>query len=145
MWKNDLPPAIICDIDGTLALLGDRNPYDASQAEQDELNHPIANILEVYSHQTLFDVQILLVSGREDKYRPQTERWLKLHDIRHKQLYMRQAGDFRKDTIVKREIYARYIQDKYHVIFVLDDRDQVVKMWRQELGLTCLQVEYGAF
>ena len=30
------------------------------------------------------------------------------------------------------------------ILFVLDDRSQVVKMWR-ELGLTCLQVADGNF
>lgn len=31
------------------------------------------------------------------------------------------------------------------VKFVLDDRNQVVDMWRKDLGLTCLQVDYGDF
>ena len=54
--SSTLPKAILCDIDGTLALLGERSPYDASLAEADALNYPIANILEVYSHQTLYDI-----------------------------------------------------------------------------------------
>jgi hypothetical protein len=28
---------------------------------------------------------------------------------------------------------------------VIDDRNQVVDMWRMELGLVCLQVDYGDF
>jgi hypothetical protein len=28
---------------------------------------------------------------------------------------------------------------------VLDDRNQVVDMWRNDLGLTCLQVDWGDF
>jgi hypothetical protein len=145
MPKNDAPHAIICDIDGTLALLGERNPYDASRSEEDDLNNPIANILEVYSHQTLFPLRILIVTGREEKYRPQTERWLASHHIRYEQLYMRCTGDRRKDTVMKREVYENHIQGKYEVLFVLEDRDQVVEMWRKQLGLTCLQVEYGNF
>jgi hypothetical protein len=58
-------------------------------------------------------------------------------------LYMRQDGDFRRDDIVKQEILDKYI-DKDRVLFVLDDRDQVVDMWRRN-GLTCFQVAEGDF
>ena len=57
---------------------------------------------------------------------------------------MRKEGDFRRDSIVKQEIYEQHIKDKYVVEFVLDDRDLVVSKWR-ELGLKCLQVQPGAF
>ena len=57
---------------------------------------------------------------------------------------MRKNGDFRKDFIIKKEIYEKFIKPKYEVLFVLEDRDQAVKMWREE-GLTCLQVAPGNF
>lgn len=137
--------AIICDLDGTLALLGDRSPYDASTAEDDQLNNPIANILEVYSHQTLYDIAVILITGRDDIYKTQTVRWLQKHNIIYDALHMRKTGDKRKDTKVKKEMYEKFIKNKYDVLFVLEDRDQVVEMWRKDLGLTCLQVDYGAF
>lgn len=140
-----LPKAILCDLDGTLALLGERSPYDASTAEEDALNHPVANILEVYNHQDVFEVTVILITGREDRFRPETERWLQKYGIEYEALYMRKSGDQRKDTVVKREIFEKFVAPKYEVLFVLEDRDQVVAMWRKELGLTCLQVEYGDF
>lgn len=136
--------AIICDLDGTLALLGERSPYDASRALEDSLNFPVSNILEVYTHQNLYSVDVILISGREDKHRSQTEEWLKKHQIVYKQLFLRPTGDRRPDTVVKKEIYEREIKDKYDVLFVLEDRDKVVRMWRDE-GLACLQVAYGDF
>lgn len=139
------PKAIICDLDGTLALMGDRSPHDASTALEDALNHPIANILEVYSHQKLYDIRLLLVTGRQEKYRGVTEQWLQKHQITHyEQLYMRPENDQRKDYVLKREIYERDIRNRFEVLFVLEDRDQVVRMWRG-IGLTCLQVEYGDY
>lgn len=138
------PHAIICDLDGTLALLGERSPYDASRALEDTLNDPIGNILEVYAHQTFIEVKIIFVSGREEKHRPQTEAWLKKHKISYEVLYLRPTGDRRPDNIIKKEIYETNIKPKFDVLFVLDDRDKVVKMWREE-GLTCLQVAYGDF
>ena len=57
---------------------------------------------------------------------------------------MRKNGDSRRDSIVKEEIFWNDIEPKYNVLAVFDDRDQVVKMWR-ELGIKCFQCEYGNF
>ena len=60
-------------------------------------------------------------------------------------LFARKSGDFRKDAVVKEEIYRRHIEGKYCIKLVLDDRDQVVSCWRDTIGLTCFQVAPGAF
>jgi hypothetical protein len=57
---------------------------------------------------------------------------------------MRKYGDYRKDYVVKREIYEQLIAPDYDILCVLDDRNSVVDMWR-EIGLTCLQVAPGDF
>lgn len=136
-----LPTAIICDLDGTLALLNGRNPYDAARCEEDLVNEPVADILKTYF---LAGYTILLASGRSEQHRPQTERWLEKHSIEYNVLYMRVEGDIRKDAIVKREIYEQHMQGRYTIKFVLDDRNQVVELWRS-LGLTVLQVAEGNF
>lgn len=46
---------------------------------------------------------------------------------------------------VKRELFDKYVRDRYNIVGVFDDRDQVVHMWRKQLGLTVLQVDYGNF
>ena len=85
-----------------------------------------------------------LVSGRMDTYRPQTEAWLVKHKVPYTALFMRPAGDMRKDVLIKQEIYEREIKGKYNVLFVLDDRQQVVYGWRA-LGLTVFQTAPGDF
>ncbi len=60
-------------------------------------------------------------------------------------LFMRKSGAYRKDFIVKKEIFSEQIKDKYFIRFCIDDRNQVVDMWRKDMGLTCLQVDYGDF
>lgn len=133
---------IIVDIDGTLALKGDRDPFDWQSVGNDQVNTPIKWLVQsfVRSH-----IKIILFSGRDESCRELTEHWLGGHGIPYDELYMRPAGDHRKDTIVKREMYDKHIAGIHEVVFVLDDRDQVVKMWREELGITCLQVAYGDF
>ncbi len=137
-----LTKAIICDLDGTLALLDGRNPFDASRCEEDKLNTPIYNILTTYHG---LGIHIILLSGRMDTHIEETKRWLKKHGVPYERLIMRQAKDQRKDAIIKKEIFDREILEEYYIQFVLDDRDQVVNMWRLELGLPCLQVNYGDF
>lgn len=137
------PNAIICDLDGTLAILGNRSPYDASLCEQDTLNRPVADILWRYQEESLD--KIVLMSGRQEESRSQTVRWLEANNIRYDALYMRATGDQRKDSIVKRELYDVHILGKYNVDFAIDDRDQVVDMYRRDLGITVFQCNYGNF
>ena len=137
-----LPAAIICDLDGTLALIRHRNPYNAMACELDELNAPIADILHTYHK---LGVKIILMSGREEKARKPTLNWLSYNRIPFEALYMRPKDDNRQDAILKKELYQTHVQGKYFVQFVLDDRNQVVDLWRLELGLPCLQVNYGDF
>lgn len=144
---QSLPKAIICDLDGTLALIGDRSPYDASKCEGDAVNVPILKILGKFSQDP--EYSILFMSGRESKFQNQTSVWLqsRLGECgfqKFNALMMRETGDSRKDSIVKSELYERHVKGKYNVEFVLDDRDQVVQMWRS-IGLTCLQVAPGDF
>ena len=139
---DTLPHAIICDLDGTLAIIHDRSPFDAKRCETDLLNIPVAEIVKTYYQK---GVKIILMSGREDNARSQTINWLSYNKIPYNALYMRKSGDMRKDSVVKKELFEAHVKDQFYVQFVLDDRNQVVDLWRLELGLLCLQVNYGDF
>lgn len=134
--------AIICDIDGTLAHMQDRDPYDYDKVDTDIVDKTIKNILRVFYSNG--DYAILIVSGREDTCKHKTIRWLSDNRISYDKLFMRKHNDNRPDEVIKKEIYDEYIEDEYDVEFILDDRNKVVKMWR-DLGLKCLQVAEGDF
>ena len=138
--KEVKPWAIICDIDGTLALRGDRGIYEWEKVGEDTLNEPIAKLVNYVANR----YEVLYVSGRNDVCVNQTRLWLYEHSMALGRLFMRKDGDMRKDCIVKSEIYTNHIADHYNIAYVLDDRNQVVEMWRS-LGLTCLQVADGNF
>lgn len=138
--------AVICDLDGTLALF-EGNPYNRDFSK-DTPNFPVIHIINQYLKTK---DRIIFVSGRDDLYREQTIQWLMEHlDFPKKdsddyiELYMRKHGDVRKDSIVKEEIFHEHIEGKYNIRFILDDRNQMVEMWR-DLGLPCLQVAEGDF
>lgn len=139
--NKDLPRALICDLDGTLANILHRNPYDASTCENDDLNEAVGNVVKFYFEH---GYKIFLVSGRKDEYREQTLRWLQKHDIKFTDLLMRKTKDMRKDSIIKKEIFEEFIKDKYYVEFILDDRPQVIRMWR-EIGLIVFQLDDEEF
>ncbi len=134
-------PAVLCDIDGTLAIHAERGPYEIDKCETDLLNAEVARIL------TLCDMTgdwIVLLSGRQSEFREHTERWLAAHEVPYDELWMRAEGDRRGDDVVKAELFDAHVRDRYRVRFVLDDRDRVVALWRR-LGLRCWQVNYGNF
>ena len=137
-----MPKAVICDLDGTLSLLNGRDPYNAAICDNDLLNAPVASVLQMAKAQ---GYKVILLSGREDKYREPTLRFLAKHQIDYDLLLMRTTNDFRKDNIIKRELFEQEIQGKYFINFLLDDRNQVVDMWRKDLHLPCFQVNYGDF
>ena len=139
---STLPKAVICDLDGTLSLLNGRDPYDASSADEDLLNVPVARVLQMAKAQ---GYKVILLSGREQLYREPTERFLSKHQIAYDLLLMRTTNDYRKDNIIKKELFQQEIAGKYFIEFLLDDRNQVVDMWRKDLQLPCFQVNYGDF
>ena len=73
-----------------------------------------------------------------------TKDWLDFHQIKYDEIFMRPKNDYRKDNVVKLEIYNNKIKDNYNVIGCFDDRQQVVNMWREH-GLLVYHVADGRF
>lgn len=129
---RELMPAIICDLDGTLADLNGRNPYDATLCMNDKLVRPVATLIGLFYRNSNY--AIIYMSGREDKYRSQTQEFLRRHFCPQGPLHMRETGDYRKDYIVKHELFEKHVRGKYNVVAVIDDRPQVLRLWRS-MGL----------
>ena len=136
---SKLPHAVLFDIDGTLALMKNRGAFDWHKVDRDDLNQIVAE--QTKFHRSL-GRKVILVSGRDSVCREETLEWLKFYEVEHDELFMRPEGDYRKDTIVKREIYNNEIRDKYNVLAVYDDRLQVLDMWYEE-GIFTFNVNQG--
>jgi predicted kinase len=148
-----LPKAAIFDIDGTLAdHTGLRSPYDYTKVINDR---PRPSVIAAAVNYHKAGYKIIKLSGREDSCRPDTEKWLDRELIYGNDdgsiesvpyvLFMRPAGDKRQDRIIKGEIFDRYIRNFYNVEAAFDDRNQVVRLWRDEIKLPCFQVNDGDF
>lgn len=132
--------AYIVDIDGTLAHMTGRSPYDWDRVHEDAVAEDVRHLV-----QTLFENHIIVVmSGRSEDCRGVTETWLRDNDIPFDELHMRPSGDTRPDTVVKHELFNEFVRHEYEVLGSIDDRVSVVQLWR-DLGLTCYQVADGDF
>lgn len=150
---------VIVDIDGTVALMrkgqeGKRGPYDWDRVDEDDPNWDVIELVQLlilanraqraspFFPDRGFD--LVMVSGRKEQCRARTKSWLAGFGIIPALLLMRPDSDNRPDHELKLEILQRDILPLYNVMFAIDDRDAVVKMWRDQ-GITCLQVAEGAF
>lgn len=157
-FKIGMPKAIIVDLDGTISLFNcidkkgrkvirhpdapSRSPYDGQHCDKDLANEAVVEAVKMAK---AYGYEIIFCSGRYDDYEVQTRTFLNKHlpNISY-ELFMRKSNDMRQDAIVKEEIYNDKIDGKYNIIFILDDRDQVVDFWRSK-GLQTFQVAKGDF
>ena len=137
-----LPKCIIVDLDGTLSIHQGRNAFDYSKLLSDKPNHPLVDLLRILSG----SVDIIFFSGREgtEQCRQDTAKWLNDNVGIPYQLYMRKEKDYRGDEIIKEELFKENIENNYYCVAVFDDRNRVIKKWR-EMGLLACQVYEGDF
>lgn len=141
---------IVCDIDGTIANVDHRRQFVATKPknwkawnaamDKDTVYQDIqwmVTALSMYS-------DLIFCSGRGEEQRAVTEQWLADNKFTYEGLYMRAAGDYRQDSIVKVELLQQ-IREKHGEPFLwIDDRQQVVDAIRAE-GVRVVQVAPGNF
>jgi DNA-directed RNA polymerase subunit N (RpoN/RPB10) len=150
--RNDNLSIVVFDIDGTIAITGDRlkcitetipKDWDGfhDRVMEDEENEPVMDILRGLVRLRCY--RIVYCTGRMERNRAKTMQWLDDHNIilHPEDLYMRAEGDYRQDTIVKPELLKDLLT---MIVMAFEDRGSMTAKWR-ELGITCLQVAEGAF
>ena len=141
------------DLDGTLADLGHR--LDLIQQEPADWNAfymacgddaPIWEVITVARALYESGHKLPIVSGRSEICRLITVAWLNKYRVPNSGVYMREAGDYREDNVVKSELLDRVIADNPNLKLggAFEDRQQVVDMYRAR-GLRVFQVAPGKF
>lgn len=131
-----LPTAVIVDIDGTLAEMGDRGPYDEHLVYADPVREHV--LITVDALRLSAGAKVLIMSGRSEQCRAETVRWLQDRcgmPVDSYQLWMRTTDDRRRDSIVKRELYEQHVAGRYNILAVFDDRQQVIRECWAQLNL----------
>lgn len=164
--EGEKPSVVLCDLDGTLCNIDHRLHFVRGEGKKDwknfmynipgdSVNEWCRTILSLLfndyagPHQ---GSQVVYCSGRGSEYRGQTKEWLNENNLLiycndhdgNTHLYMRERGDHRTDYIVKEIILDFEILTRFTPLFAIDDRTQVVQMWRRR-GITCLQCAEGDF
>ncbi len=143
---------ILFDIDGTLANIEHRRKYlnqerpnwakFNAEMGRDTPNHAIVNLYNILWQSDQYE--IIIVTGRNENYRKVTETWFVRNEIAFNRILMRPERDNRADYIIKEEILDRLLSEGKEIAFTVDDRQQVVDMWRRR-GILCLQCDKGDF
>lgn len=137
-------PAVICDLDGTLVDVGStlhhitvHKNMDAFHSETNRLAPPVEWVRSWCEHQHHeLGHAVVMLTGRSAKYAEGTIDWLGRHvtTFEFHGPIMRRDRDFRPDHAVKREAFALLGSMGYDIVGAIDDRPQVLALWR-ELGL----------
>lgn len=150
---------VVIDLDGTLCNVEhrlhklerksklDRPDWDAFNiaCSLDEPYYDVLNLIH-----TLYKAgdRVILLTGRDERYRRVTEMWLQYHGLggRYLQLLMRPKGNIGSDADVKPLVLARFLKESEWdgIDFILEDRYKMVEKWR-DLGYDCWQVRQGAY
>lgn len=154
--------AIIFDIDSTLSnnqhrvhwLEGEKKDWDRfySEMDKDTPNEALvwlcrAVVDAIYHSDNADNLRVFVFTGRPENYRQQTEEWLRCHlkwCANFLTICMRPDGDHRPDYRLKQEMLDSIKAEGYDVLFAIDDRKQVVDMFRQN-GIVCLQCAEGNY
>jgi len=149
---------VIFDLDGTLANIDARRKlstkdngkmdwdkfFDPANIDLDLPNDPVIQMAQLLKDS---GKTIIIFSGRSKATKDATRNWLNRNSVPFDILKMRPTGHpwaFMPDDKLKQTWLDDLIQDHNRILCVFDDRDKVVKMWRDN-GLTCFQVADGDF
>ena len=138
--------AVIYDLDGTLCdtsgiqhlIEGEDRDFPAFHAASADCP-PRADVLAAARADHEAGRAVLVVTSREFIWRDLTLDWLAGHDVPYDGLYLRIVGDYRKDVVIKSEIWEHLVEDGYTPVAAWDDKQSVLDVWR-ERGLDDLHL-----
>jgi len=149
---------VIFDLDGTIADIEARRSlstkengkmnwdvfFDPNNIDLDLPNWSVITMAQILRKE---GYRIVIFSGRSKATKEVTKAWLEKFDVPFQLLKMRPTSRdfmFMPDDELKKKWLDDLFPNKEDILCVFDDRDKVVKMWRDN-GLTCMQVNEGNF
>ena len=146
---------VIFDLDGTLAIIDKRREkaalpngkinwktfFDPANIELDEPNVPV---IKAFQAMKAAGYRVGIFSGRDAVSYEETSKWLEKYRVDFDFMRMRPKGSHTPDDVLKKQWLDEELSTGEEILCTFDDRDKVVKMWRDN-GIACFQVAEGAF
>ena len=135
---------VICDIDGTVAnndhrqhLLKNFKDWDKFFSQL-HLDKPIYEIINKVIELNKKGKKIIFITGRPEKYREQTLKWLENFFNFNFDLIMRSDDDLRSKVLIKEELFKLHFQQ--NEVFIVFENDQdLLNLWKK-LDLNVFEV-----
>lgn len=134
---DELPPLAVLDIDGVLADVRHRLHHIGRPPKDWERfftaaadDPPLADGAEL-ARELSHRYEVLYLTGRPQRTRGLTERWLSEHDLPAGTLLMRPDADHRPARMFKREC-LRALRETRDVVVVVDDDPEVIRHLRED-------------
>lgn len=127
-------PAIIIDLDGTLVDSSHREPYDYDKIIDDKVIVPVDNLIDF--SKGIYHFIVILLSGRSEDCREQTEDWLWNNASKYDYLILNKN---KENQIIFKKKEIKKLMKKYDILYCLDDNPEVVKMYKS-LGLKAYSI-----
>ena len=147
MTKNWRSSCVIVDLDGTIADIRHRLHFIQQQPKDWKSfldacvdDKPYEYVIILCQLLSLSGLELIICSGRNESHREVTAQWLEDNGVYPTLLMMRKEKDYRPDTIIKREMLLWLRAHEFEPLFAIDDRPDVVKMWREN-QVPCFQVD----
>jgi len=146
----DKKKIVLVDMDGTIADASRRERQYLSGEKKDwpgffrdmENDPPITDVLKRVK-ELAERYEIVILTGRPEKYRESTKTWLAKHGVEHSQLLMRRNGDSRPDYEAKAALLDELMSAGGEVALALDDRAPVCEAYRAR-GVHVVEVSSNA-
>ena len=136
--KNDLPPAVIFDFDGTfcdvrpiLHLLDRNDRHLTAFHEATHLAPENRNVFDLHAEVKEAGITDILISVRGEMWRGVTTSWLADRNYEPEHFHMRRDDDERLHAEIKREIIAK-IKEEWNVLAAIDDDPKNIAMFEEE-------------
>lgn len=142
--NSSKPRAVLFDIDGTLAHMHNRSPYDWKKVGEDTVDWDIAYIQNCLAFTNASDSPTIFVTTARDGIAEfNTKKWLLDNGIKYDSFLIKEQGDLRSDWVVKEEMWRELVED-YYIVGCFEDSLSVVRRGRA-LGLKMFNVQYNHY
>lgn len=151
MVGTTLRDAEIFDMDGTLCDVSSIRHYVTGKERNFHKFHtesincpPVRHVVKAAKKAHKQGRAVLIVTAREFRFAMVCMFYLRIIGVEYEQLYMRRNGDYRADSIVKREILDIIYNDGYNVIRAWDDNPSIWDVW-ESAGIETVRVKGFGF